>query len=157
MAEAAEQARRRDEDLDPCLFCDMLTNGQTDRDNFILWRGEHTFAVLNAYPYTGGHFMVVPYRHVSHPQEMSPEEARELWSGSMDGVSALGSVYDPEGFNMGANLGRAAGAGVVGHFHFHVLGRWTGDANFLTTVAEARVLPEALPETWARLSQAWPK
>jgi ATP adenylyltransferase len=138
-----------------CVFCRILASGLSDEDAFILWRGDRTFAILNAYPYTTGHLMVMPTRHASDLEELAADEATELWAGVTEAVRALKAAYGPDGINLGANLGRAAGAGVPGHFHIHVLPRWAGDTNFMTSVASARVLPEALPATWGKLHAAW--
>jgi ATP adenylyltransferase len=127
-----------------------------DDGNHVVWRGSLTAVILNAYPYTSGHVVVLPVRHVGEPEELSDEEGSALWSASVDAVRALRAAYSPDGLNLGSNLGRVAGAGVPGHFHVHVLPRWSGDSNFMTTVAEARVLPEALPVTLERLQRAWP-
>jgi ATP adenylyltransferase len=150
------QAAERDGEELPCVFCQILASDEGDEATYVVWRGRLCFAVLNAFPYTSGHMMVVPYRHVGDPTELTSEEAAEIWSASMDAIRALQAAYRPDGLNLGVNLGRAAGAGVTGHFHLHVLGRWTGDANFVASVAEARVLPEALPVTWEKLKAAWP-
>lgn len=142
---------------DQCVFCDILSSGEPDEVTQVLWRGTHTLAVLNAFPYTTGHLMVMPRRHAAELEDLEPAEATELWAAVTDGVRALKTAYRPDGINLGANLGRAAGAGVPGHFHVHVLPRWAGDTNFMTAVAEARVLPEALPVTWERVRRAWPE
>ncbi|MHB1487548.1 MAG: HIT family protein [Acidimicrobiales bacterium] len=139
-----------------CVFCSILAAGVADSESWILWRGEFSFAILNAYPYTSGHLMVMPYRHVGNLEELSGPEGSEVWGAIGDAVRAVKGAYDPQGMNVGANLGRAAGAGVPGHFHMHVLPRWDGDTNFMTSVAEARVMPEALGSVWERLKAAWP-
>lgn len=125
-------------------------------DSQVLWRGDRCAAVLNAYPYSTGHVLVVPERHIGQLEEMDGEEGAELWATVMVAVGALKAAFEPDGVNVGANLGRAAGAGVPGHLHVHVLPRWTGDTNFMTTVAETRVLPESLPTTYEKLRAAWP-
>lgn len=134
-----------------CVLCRVLDDG-----SYVVWRGRHCAAVLNAFPYTSGHLMVVPARHVAELEEVGGDEAAELWAAIADGVRALKASYHPDGINVGANLGRSGGAGVPGHFHVHVLPRWDGDTNFMTSVAETRVLPEALPATFERLRAAWP-
>ncbi len=139
-----------------CVFCRILAGGEDDEERLVLWRGRHVFALLNLFPYTSGHLMVLPYRHVGEIEELESDEAAELWSGVTDAVVALKAAYGPEGLNLGANLGRAAGAGVLGHLHVHVLPRWFGDSNFMTPVAEARVVPEELSATARRLRAAWP-
>ena len=139
-----------------CVFCRLAASGPPAADSGVLWRGETIFGVLNAYPYTSGHFMVVPVRHVGALDELTDAEAAELWGALRAGVAALEATYRPEGINLGANLGRAAGAGIPRHLHLHAVPRWSGDTNFMTSVAGARVLPESLEDTWHRLVPAWP-
>jgi ATP adenylyltransferase len=138
-----------------CVFCRILDSGEPDDVTHIVWRGEKVFAILNAYPYTSGHLMVMPYRHVAELDELDAAEATELWATVPRAVAAQRSAYAPEGVNIGLNLGRAAGAGVLGHLHVHAVPRWLGDSNFMTTVAETRVLPEWLDETHAKIAKAW--
>jgi len=126
-----------------------------DEERLIVYRGEFNFVVLNRYPYTSGHLMVVPYRHVSELASLNPDEANELMALVRSAEQHLRATYRPEGLNIGMNLGESAGAGIAGHIHMHMLPRWTGDANFMTTVGETRVLPEELPETWRRLKAAF--
>jgi ATP adenylyltransferase len=127
-----------------------------DASGAVVWRGRRCAAVLNAYPYTSGHLMVLPVRHVGELEALEPDEAAELWEAARAAVVALKAAYSPGGINLGANLGRAAGAGVPGHLHLHVLPRWDGDTNFMTATAEVRVLPEALADTWRRVRASWP-
>ncbi len=133
-----------------CIFCDALRS-QSDREAWIVYRGRYNFIILNAYPYTSGHVMIVPYEHVDALQKLSPETTSEMMElcRRMEGV--LREVYRPEGINLGMNIGKAAGAGVAGHVHMHMLPRWTADSNFMATVGETRVLPEALETTYNRL------
>ena len=138
-----------------CVFCRILASGEPDDVTHIVWRGEHTFAILNAYPYTSGHLMVMPYRHVGALEDLDAAEAAELWPAASRAVAAVNEAYGPEGFNVGLNLGRAAGAGVPGHLHVHVVPRWNGDTNFMTSVAEARVLPESLVESAKKIRDAF--
>lgn len=138
-----------------CVFCRIEASGPPSADNGVLWRGERTFAVLNAYPYASGHLMVMPSRHVRSMAELSDEEGIELWSALRAGVAALEAAYAPEGVNIGANLGRAAGAGIPRHLHLHAVPRWVGDTNFMTAVGDVRVLPETLAASWQRLHAAW--
>lgn len=140
-----------DED-EGCVLCRVL-----DADSNVVWRGRGCAAVLNAFPYTSGHLMVMPTRHVGELEEVVGDEAAELWAAVADAVRALKAAYAPGGINMGANLGRPAGAGLPDHFHVHVLPRWSGDTNFMTAVAETRVLPESLPDTLAKLESSWPR
>jgi ATP adenylyltransferase len=141
---------------DGCVFCEILASGEPDEDLYILRREPGAIAILNLYPYTSGHLMVVPERHVAELEDVEPYEAEVIWRLLAAAVRALKSALSPDGVNVGANIGRVAGAGVPGHFHLHALPRWNGDTNFMTTVAEARVLPEALSATYERLSAAWP-
>lgn len=128
----------------------------TDESAHVVHRGDHAFAILNAYPYGTGHLLVMPYREVSQLELLTPEESADVWALVNDAVSAVKNAYRPDGVNVGFNLGRAAGAGVPTHVHGHVLPRWDADSNFMTAVAEARVLPEPLPVTWRKLVDAWP-
>ena len=139
-----------------CVFCRILGSGRPDDETFILWRGEHSFAILNAFPYTSGHLMVMPLRHVGELDELTDDEGDELFRAARVATAAVKAAYAPGGFNLGANLGRAGGAGVPGHLHVHVLPRWAGDTNFMTAVADTRVLPETLGTTWKKLKEAWP-
>jgi ATP adenylyltransferase len=150
-AEAGATAGQED-----CVFCRILRSGEPDDVTYVLWRGPRSFAVLNAFPYASGHLMVMPTRHVAELEDISSDEAGALWATLSDAVRALKASYHPDGVNVGANLGRAAGAGIPGHFHFHAVPRWVGDTNFMTALAETRVLPESLPDTWRRLRAVWP-
>lgn len=141
---------------DGCVFCGILESGLPDEETYVLWRGERTVAILNAYPYTSGHLLLLPVRHLGGLSDLTDDESDELFRTARLGVAALEAAYRPEGVNLGANLGAAAGAGVPGHLHLHALPRWAGDTNFMTTVAEARVLPEPLSTTWEKLRAAWP-
>ena len=141
-----------------CVFCNILASGLPDEETYILWRDPDglAFAILNAYPYGSGHLMVMPIRHTASPEDLSVEEGAALWAGVADAVRAVRAAYGPDGLNLGANLGRAAGAGIPDHFHMHVLPRWAGDTNFMTSVAETRVLPEPLDLTYGKLRSNWP-
>ena len=134
-----------------CVLCKVIEDGA-----YVVWRGDLVAVVLNAFPYTSGHVMVLPVRHVGELEDLGSTESTELWAAVADAVRALKAAYRPDGLNVGANLGRSGGAGVPGHFHVHCLPRWAGDTNFMTSVAEARVLPEPLGVTYARLAAAWP-
>jgi ATP adenylyltransferase len=138
-----------------CLFCGLLA--LDDAEAMILERSPHSFAVMNAYPYTSGHVMVAPIRHVGSITDLDGEEAGALMHGTQRATATVEQVYSPQGINVGANIGRAAGAGVPGHVHVHVLPRWNGDTNFMTAVAEARVLPESLRHSYDKLRAAWPR
>jgi len=151
----ATAAERAGED-GGCVFCRLAQSGPPSADNGVVWRGERTFAVLNAYPYASGHLLVLPTRHEEDLGALDAEESVELWRTVTSAVAALGAAYDPDGMNLGANLGRAAGAGIPRHLHLHVLPRWSGDTNFMTTVAGVRVMPESLGVAWEKLHAAWP-
>jgi len=137
-----------------CVFC-IDEDTSRDADRLIVHRGEHNFVILNLFPYTSGHFMVVPYRHIANFDEAIPEQAGEMMALAQRGIRALKAVYHPEGFNIGMNLGHCAGAGIREHLHLHVVPRWIGDANFMTVTGETRVLPEELAATRRRLSEVF--
>jgi ATP adenylyltransferase len=130
-----------------CIFCDALDS----QDELIVFRGECAFVILNRYPYNNGHLMVVPRRHLASLADAAPEELSELMALTRSAEIALGEAYAPHGLNIGINLGRAAGAGVLDHLHIHLVPRWNGDTNFMTVVGEARVLPETLDDTVIKL------
>ncbi len=138
-----------------CIFCRIIASGPPSADNGVLWRGERTVAILNAYPYASGHLMVLPIRHIDSLGDLTAAEGTELWSALRRGVAALDEAFGAEGFNVGANLGRAAGAGIPRHLHLHAVPRWLGDTNFMTAVAGTRVLPQTLADTWQRIHQVW--
>lgn len=138
------------------LFCRILESGLPDDETHVVWRGELTFAIVNAFPYTSGHVLVMPYREVGELEDLTADESDELWAATRSAVVAIKAAYGPQGVNVGLNLGEAAGAGVPSHLHVHVLPRWQADSNFMTSVAEVRVLPEALGDTWRKLRDAWP-
>lgn len=139
-----------------CVFCRIAASGPPSPDNGVLWAGETALVVLNAYPYASGHLMAVPRRHVATLGDLTEDEAVELWAAARTGIAALEGAYRPEGINLGANLGEAAGAGIPRHLHLHAVPRWRGDTNFMTAVADTRVLPETLASSWERLTAAWP-
>jgi diadenosine tetraphosphate (Ap4A) HIT family hydrolase len=141
---------------DDCVFCGILAGGLPDDEAYVVWRGRRVIALLNAYPYTSGHLLVMPTRHVAEMEDLTGDESSDLWGTLVSAVRALKEAYRPDGLNVGGNLGRAAGAGVPGHFHLHALPRWNGDTNFMTALAETRVLPETLSASWQRLRDAWP-
>jgi ATP adenylyltransferase len=138
------------------VFRRILDAGMSDEEAYILWRGELNFALLNAYPYTSGHLLVMPYREAGELEDLTAAEATEMWGAVRDAVVAVKAAYRPHGVNVGLNLGEAAGAGVPSHLHVHVLPRWNADSNFMTAIAETRVLPESLGDSWRKLRAAWP-
>jgi ATP adenylyltransferase len=149
-----------------CVFCNLLAavdhaiaNGMPVDDAELaaglVMRGKHCYICLNAYPYTSGHIMVVPYAHLDRLAALPEDSAHEIMDLAQRSEQALQQLYRPHGLNFGMNLGQAAGAGVAGHLHLHALPRWAGDTNFMTTVAETRVLPEDLATTWKRMREAF--
>jgi ATP adenylyltransferase len=145
-----------------CVFCNLMASveyaieqgmqaDEAEEAAGLVLRGKHCFVCLNAYPYTSGHVMVMPYAHLDRIAKLDTDTAHELMDLAQETERALEKLYRPHGFNFGLNLGQAAGAGVAGHLHMHAMPRWVGDTNFMTTVAETRVLPEALGTTWKRL------
>jgi ATP adenylyltransferase len=149
-----------------CVFCNLMGSidyaiekgmpvNEAERAGGLVFRGLHCFVCLNAYPYTSGHVMVMPYAHLDRLALLTPEAAHELMDLAQQTEQALERLYRPQGLNFGMNLGRAGGAGVAGHLHLHALPRWAGDTNFMTTVAETRILPEDLATTWKRMREAF--
>jgi len=136
-----------------CLFCRIASESKDDgdKDNYILLRAERNFVLLNRFPYTSGHIMIVPYAHVATLEAADPVTLAEMMSLAQRMEAVLRRVYQAGGLNLGLNIGKSAGAGIAEHIHMHVLPRWAGDVNFMTTVAETRVLPEDLETTYARL------
>jgi ATP adenylyltransferase len=133
-----------------CVFCRIL-NETRDAANLVLYRGIHSYVLLNLYPYTSGHLLIAANRHISFLSDAGPEELNEIIQLSRRCEDALRRAYHPQGYNAGFNLGRAAGAGVEYHLHMHVLPRWTGDSNFVSVIGETRVLPEDLQGTYGKL------
>lgn len=136
-----------------CIFCERVKITD-DRQALIVYRGAQCFIILNKFPYTSGHVMIVPYQHVDLLAKLTPETAQEMMMLAQRMEGALRELYKPDGINLGLNIGKAAGAGVAGHVHMHVLPRWVADANFMSVLAETRVLPEALETTWERMKKA---
>lgn len=133
-----------------CIFVE-LPKQEDDRKNLILHRGRTAFVMLNAFPYTNGHLMVAPYRHTADMSELNDAELLEINQLVAAGMRWIGAAYHPDGFNIGVNLGSAAGAGIPDHIHWHIVPRWGGDTNFMTTVGDVRVLPQSLEESYDRL------
>ncbi len=139
-----------------CVFC-VAWPEKEDKQHYIVHRGEHNFVMLNLYPYSTGHLLIAPYEHVGTLEAAPEPVTREMMQLVRLAEAHLQAVYRPQGLNLGMNIGEAAGAGVPGHIHMHVLPRWAGDTNFMTTVSETRVLPEGLEVTWEKLKAAWGK
>ncbi len=138
-----------------CVFCRIAASGPPSPENLVVWRDDLTMATLNAYPYASGHLLVMPVRHLGELAEMTEPESASLWEATRAAIAAVEHAYRPDGVNMGANLGRAAGAGLPSHLHVHVVPRWSGDTNFMTSVAGVRVLPEPLEVAWEKLVAGW--
>jgi ATP adenylyltransferase len=134
-----------------CVFCSLRDDPERDEANFVLHRASHNFVVLNLYPYISGHLLIVPYEHVGELDAASKETTDELMDLTKRCQTALREAYQPAGFNVGMNLGKSAGAGIVDHIHIHILPRWTGDTNFMSTIGETRVIPEDLATTYQKL------
>lgn len=139
---------------DRCIFCEAIA-ANDDAKMLVVFRGAKNYIILNRYPYTSGHVMVVPYAHLADLAAADSETLSEMMRLAQRAKLALEKTYHPEGYNLGMNLGRAAGAGVLGHLHLHVLPRWSGDSNFMTVVGETRVEPEDLSTTYERLRKAF--
>ncbi|MFM9002819.1 MAG: HIT family protein [Acidimicrobiaceae bacterium] len=142
---------------DKSVFTQILNSGMSDEQCYIVHRGEKVFAIMNAFPYTSGHLLVVPYREVAELEDLSHDETSELWATVTTGVKVLKSVYKPEAMNVGINLGAAAGGSIAQHLHVHIVGRWGGDTNFMVATANTKILPEALDVSADRIRKAWIK
>jgi len=138
-----------------CIFCDFANSPENDRENLVVYRAKLNLILLNRFPYSSGHIMIAPYEHVDTLEAASPETVQEMILLTREAQRRLRDVYRPSGFNIGMNIGESAGAGIAGHIHMHLLPRWSGDTSFITTVAETRVLPEDLDETWRKIHQAF--
>ena len=142
------------DEQDGCVFCRAAAGD--DEEQLVVRRGERAFVLLNKFPYTSGHLLVAPYRHGVNFAELDEDEILEVHRLGARGLDALAAVYRPEGFNLGWNVGRPAGAGIVDHGHLHVVPRWTGDTNFMPVFGDVKVIPQFLAETRQRLMGAWP-
>ena len=137
-----------------CVFCNAIQM-EDGSQNLIVTRGKMAYVIMNRFPYTSGHAMVVPYEHQPSFENLGAETRAEIMELITQVVAVLRKIYNPEGFNVGANLGEAAGAGIASHVHFHIVPRWGGDTNFMSTLAGTRVLPESLEDTYRRLTEGW--
>lgn len=139
-----------------CIFCSRATMDD-NVENLILHRGQHAFVILNRFPYTNGHTMVVPFEHKASLEDLDEATRNELMQLTTQTLAVMRNAYNAESFNIGVNIGEAAGAGIAEHIHVHIVPRWTGDTSFMTTSADTRVLPESLEETYRRLRTEWSK
>ncbi len=139
-----------------CVFCNEQSKAD-NAENLIAFRGELAYVILNRYPYASGHLMVIPFEHKSSIEELDSKTRAEMMELASQCMTALRNIYKPQGFNMGANIGEAAGAGVLGHVHIHIVPRWSGDTNFMSALSETRVLPEALEDTYKRVRDEFGK
>lgn len=137
-----------------CVFCNAQAKADSE-ENLIAFRGQHSYVILNRYPYTSGHLMVIPFEHKPNLEELNAETRAEMMELASRCTTILREVYRTQSFNMGINIGEAAGAGVLGHVHIHIVPRWVGDTNFMSSVGETRVLPEALEDTYKRVKEAF--
>ncbi len=137
-----------------CFLCNYRDEPENDRENLVLWRGQKTFAVINSFPYTGGHCMVAPYEHISELGDLDSQTLTEIMESLRDLQAAISKSLRAEGFNIGINLGRCSGAGLPGHLHAHIVPRWPGDTNFMPVFGEVRVIPEHLTKTYDRIVTA---
>ncbi|ADC64862.1 histidine triad (HIT) protein [Ferroglobus placidus DSM 10642] len=135
-----------------CIFCDFPKENR-DEERLILYRGKSCFVIMNNYPYNPGHVMVAPYRHVASIEELNDDEALEMMKLSQKMVEVIKKAMNPDGFNLGINLGRVAGAGIEDHVHLHIVPRWNGDTNFMPVLADVKVIPEAIEESYKKLKK----
>jgi ATP adenylyltransferase len=138
-----------------CVFCNRISRPEEDGQHFVVYRGDTSLVMLNLYPYTSGHLLVIPYRHVAELEELTDDENLEGAQLMQKAVATLKTAMHPDGFTLGLNIGRAAGAGIPGHLHWHVVARWSGDSNFLPVIGESRLLSVRVEETFRRVSDAW--
>lgn len=142
---------------DGCIFVDLPAEGEeNDAKNLIVYRGSHAFLILNAFPYSNGHLMVVPFQHTATLDTLSDAEMLDIMRLTRLAVRMLKTAFNPDGFNLGVNMGRVAGAGIADHLHWHIVPRWNGDTNFMPVLADVRVIPESLEAVYARLRSVLP-
>ena len=139
---------------DSCLFCDVI-KVQNDKENLILYRGEHIFVMINKYPYNNGHLMIIPYRHLQDIDILNDKENLEAMKLLSFAIKVLKKEISAEGFNIGLNIGRIAGAGIAGHIHFHIVPRWSGDTNFMPVLTDTKVISQSLEESWEILKSGF--
>jgi ATP adenylyltransferase len=133
-----------------CIFCEKVTE-DNDRDNLVVFRDEHCFAILNLFPYSSGHVMIAPYKHSGTIEDLDPETLTCMMALGKRCMKAIRDAFDPDGFNIGINIARVAGAGITDHVHMHIVPRWAGDSNFMSVISETRVLPMTLDQVWEAL------
>ena len=138
------------DERDGCIFCEK-SKEENDRENLVVYRGRHCFAILNLFPYTTGHIMIAPYEHTGTIEKLDPETLTEMMVVAQNSLSAIRDAFGPEGFNLGINISRVAGAGIRDHVHLHLVPRWAGDNNFMAVIADTRVLPRTLDDVWLAL------
>lgn len=141
--------------VDGCVFCIKAEQPESDDSEHVVARSTHTFVTLNKFPYNNGHIMIVPYQHITSQEDMDTEALTELMVMTNRVMRVLREYANPPAFNLGANIGVAAGAGIAAHYHFHIVPRWGGDANFMTTIGETRVIPDTLDNTYSDLKKIW--
>ncbi|MBN1202793.1 MAG: HIT domain-containing protein [Anaerolineae bacterium] len=141
-------------DYEGCVFC-AKSSADDDASEYVVVRSEHVFVALNSYPYNNGHLLIVPYAHVASVEDLPPDVLTDLMQTLNKALAALRRIYNPDAFNIGANIGSAAGAGIPAHFHLHVVPRWQADVGFITVVSGTRVVPDTLDTTYRRLREAW--
>ncbi|MCX8084234.1 MAG: HIT domain-containing protein [Calditerrivibrio sp.] len=137
---------------DGCIFCEKPKQN-SDKENLIVYRGEYAFAIMNLFPYTNGHTMVTPYRHTALFEDLTDKEVLDIHNVASKIMKAIKKIMNPDGFNLGYNLGRTAGAGIVDHIHFHIVPRWNGDTNFMPVIAEVKVISEHIEQTYDKIIQ----
>lgn len=140
---------------DSCIFCDMVRPQEVDADGHVVARSTYNFVTLNKYPYSNGHLMIVPYAHVSSLEDLDAHAQADLMTLTSRSLRLLREAYQPPAFNIGANIGGEAGAGIAAHFHFHIVPRWAGDVNFMTSIANTRVVPDSLDNVYRDLKAVW--
>ena len=138
-----------------CVFCQALEHTSDGEENQIVFRGKNSFVILNRFPYTSGHLMVLPFQHAPRLEDLTPETRAEMIELVTKSNQVLQQIYDPQGYNIGINMGQAAGAGIEEHIHIHIVPRWSGDTNFISAIGKTRVIPESITETYRRLKAAW--
>jgi ATP adenylyltransferase len=150
----------KDEDSEKgesCIFCDAINNTGIDGDSLIVARRKLTFVIMNKFPYNNGHLLIAPYKHVGEMYELSDDELSELMFTVRDSLKVLDEIFKPHGYNVGANLGRTAGAGVPGHLHFHIVPRWNGDTSFMAVCSDVKVVSQSLEDSQKKISESFKK